>query len=309
MKKVINFSKGFIPCAILSVVIILSGVFGLFVRGINLGIDFKPGSIEEVNIQNAQGVEEIRDALASVTSVSVKKVGGEESNTYQIRSSLELSAGDSPIDNALYVKYGKENVSVQKSDYIGSQMSKTLAWQSLLLLLGTMIVIWGYATIRFHWDFALGSIIALVHDIFIMMTFITWTQLEFTTTTLAAVLTIIGYSINATVVILDRVRYNLPLMEVTKFSELLNKSLNDTLARSIITTVTTLFAVLALYVFTTGSIKDFALAMMVGLLSGCYSSIFISSGFINFTRKNWKPEYGIHHATPKKRPGVTVSVN
>ena len=165
-------------------------------------------------------------------------------------------------------------------------------------------MIWLYATIRFHWDFALGAIVALVHDICIMLTFISWTQMEFSTTTLAAVLTIVGYSINATVVILDRVRFNLPLMEVKTFKDLLDQSLSDTLARSIITTVTTLFAVISLYVFTTGSIKDFALAMSVGLLSGCYSSIFISSGFINLTRRSWKPEYGIHHALPKKVQGA-----
>ena len=121
--------------------------------------------------------------------------------------------------------------------------------------------------------------------------------MEFSTTVLAAVLTIIGYSINATVVILDRVRYNLKMMpEAKSFNEILNKSLSDTLLRSILTTVTTLFAVLSLYIFTTGSIKNFAMAMIIGLISGMYSSIFISSGFISLFRRNWKPEYGVHHS-------------
>ena len=121
--------------------------------------------------------------------------------------------------------------------------------------------------------------------------------MEFSTTTLAAVLTIVGYSINATVVILDRIRYNLKMMpEAKKFNEILNKSLSDTFTRSVLTTVTTLFAVVALYVFTTGSIKDFSLAMIVGLISGMYSSIFISSAFIAACRKNWKPEFGVHHS-------------
>jgi len=121
--------------------------------------------------------------------------------------------------------------------------------------------------------------------------------MEFTTTVLAAVLTIIGYSINATVVILDRIRYNLKLMTgVKSFKEILNQSLSDTLVRSILTTVTTLFAVVALFVFTTGTIKDFSLALIVGLISGAYSSIFISSAFIMACRKNWKPEYGVHHS-------------
>ena len=170
----------------------------------------------------------------------------------------------------------------------------------------TVVCIWVYATFRFHWDFALGSVLALVHDVLVLFTFIIWTNMEFTTTVLAGVLTIIGYSINATVVILDRVRNNLAMQHVTKFNEILNKSLSDTLSRSILTTVTTLFAVVSLYIFTTGSIKDFALVVIVGLLSGCYSSIFISSGFISVGRKNWKPEFGIHHSEKSMKKGVLV---
>ena len=306
MKKRIAFSKGFLPCAILSCVVILSGVFSFVTRGINLGIDFKPGSIEEVTIKGAAGIEDVRAALSGIGGVSVKKVGS-SSDGYQIRAGVEESEGGK-ITEALVNKYGEGNVDVLKTDFIGSSMSSSLARQSIFLLFGTMLLIWLYATIRFHWDFALGAIVALLHDICIMFTFITWSQLEFSTTTLAAVLTIVGYSINATVVILDRVRYNLPLMEVKNFKDLLDQSLSDTLARSIITTVTTLFAVVALFLFTTGSIKDFALAMTVGLLSGCYSSIFISSGFINFTRRDWRPEYGIHHAMPKKSQGASAAV-
>ena len=306
MKTRIAFSKGFLPCAILSCLIIASGVFSFATRGINLGIDFKPGSVEEVTIKGAAGIEDVRAALSGIGGVSVKKLGS-SSDGYQIRAGVAESEGGK-ITEALVNKYGEGNVDVLKTDFIGSSMSSSLARQSIFLLLGTMLLIWLYATIRFHWDFALGAIVALLHDICIMFTFITWTQIEFSTTTLAAVLTIVGYSINATVVILDRVRYNLPLMEVKNFKDLLDQSLSDTLARSIITTVTTLFAVVALYLFTTGSIKDFALAMTVGLLSGCYSSIFISSGFINFTRRDWRPEYGIHHAMPKKSQGASAAV-
>ena len=304
MKKRISFSKGFLPCAILSCVVILSGVFSFVTRGINLGIDFKPGTVEEVTIKGAAGIEDVRASLSGIGGVSVKKLGS-AADSFQIRAGVAESEGGK-ITQALVNKYGEGNVDVLKTDFIGSSMSSSLARQSIFLLLGTMLLIWLYATIRFHWDFAFGAIVALLHDICIMFTFITWSQIEFSTTTLAAVLTIVGYSINATVVILDRVRYNLPLMEVKTFKDLLDQSLSDTLARSIITTVTTLFAVMALYLFTTGSIKDFALAMTVGLLSGCYSSIFISSGFISFTRKDWKPEYGIHHAKPKKVQGVAA---
>ena len=204
----------------------------------------------------------------------------------------------------LEAKFGANKVAVIKTDFIGAGFSSSLAIKSAFLLLLTIVCIWIYAAFRFHWDFALGSVIALLHDVCIMFTFIIWSNMEFTTTVLAAILTIIGYSINATVVILDRVRDNLSMQKVTKFNEILNKSLSDTLARSILTTVTTLFAVVSLYIFTTGSIKDFALAVIVGLFSGCYSSMFISGGFISAGRKNWKPEFGVHHSEKSMKKGV-----
>ena len=204
----------------------------------------------------------------------------------------------------LEAKFGANKVAVIKTDFIGAGFSSSLAIKSAFLLLLTIVCIWIYAAFRFHWDFALGSVIALLHDVCIMFTFIIWSNMEFTTTVLAAILTIIGYSINATVVILDRVRDNLSMQKVTKFNEILNKSLSDTLARSILTTVTTLFAVVSLYIFITGSIKDFALAVIVGLFSGCYSSMFISGGFISAGRKNWKPEFGVHHSEKSMKKGV-----
>jgi len=398
MKKTLNFNKGFIPSVIISCILILSGVIGVFVRGgINFGIDFKPGLIEEVRVASpvaevtyngsanismdlsagqldlvitgigtvnetksynfaeystisslagalnaVDGVnvkvldgsydttklflnsavtnqlttstlyiypagtstistDDIRNALAGVSGISIKQLGSGADASYQIRMGVSEESVQSDlletINTQLYNAFGKEKVAIVKTDFIGSSMSKSNTIKAIIVLALTVLLIWGYAAIRFHWDFALGSIIALIHDSLIMLTFIVWTQMEFSNTVLAAVLTIIGYSINATVVILDRIRYNLKYMpEAKQFNEILNKSLSDTLLRSILTTVTTLFAVVALYVFTTGSIKDFALAMIVGLISGMYSSIFISSGFISACRKNWKPEYGVHHS-------------
>ena len=397
MKKTLNFNKGFIPCAILSCAIIVFGIVGFFVKGINFGIDFKPGLIEEIRVaspvaevtysgsanismdlsagqmdliitgigtvnetrsfnfnqydtvdklaaamQGVSGVnvkvlngsydttklflnsattnqlttsvmyiypagtstittDDIRNAVSGLEGVAIKQLGSGADASYQIRMGVSAEAVQSEvlesINTQLYTSFGKESVAIVKTDFIGSSMSKSNAIKSIIVLVLTILLIWLYATIRFHWDFALGSVIALLHDAMIMLTFIIWTQVEFSTTVLAAVLTIIGYSINATVVILDRIRYNLKYMpEVRTFNEILNKSLSDTLLRSILTTATTLFAVIALYVFTTGAIKDFALAMMVGLVSGMYSSIFISSGFISACRKNWKPEYGVHHS-------------
>ncbi|MCQ2575115.1 MAG: protein translocase subunit SecF [Treponema sp.] len=409
MKKTVNFNKGFIPSTILSCAIILFGLVGFFVKGINFGIDFKPGLIEEVrvatpvaeltydgsasisvdlsagqmdiiisgsgvanetraynflqydtvakladSVNEIDGVtmtvsnggfdttklflnsaatnqltnaplyiypagtsdvtaDDVRAALSSIESVAVKALGNGADSSFQIRKGVSASKDEegaeqsqavvmSEINEALYNKFGKTNIAVVKQDFIGSNFSSSIARKSIFLFLLTVIVIWAYAAIRFHWDFALGSIIALIHDSLIMMSFIIWTQMEFSTTVLAAVLTIIGYSINATVVILDRIRYNLKYMtEAKTFTEILNKSLSDTFVRSVLTTVTTLVTVIALFVFTTGSIKDFSLAMIIGLISGMYSSIFISSAFIAACRKNWKPEFGVHHSLKRAK--------
>ena len=245
--------------------------------------------------------DDIRNALNGVSGIAIKQLGTGADASYQIRMGVSEESVQSDlletINTQLYNSFGKEKVAIVKTDFIGSSMSKSNTLKAVIVFILTVLLIWVYAAIRFHWDFALGSIIALIHDSLIMITFIIWTQMEFSNTVLAAVLTIIGYSINATVVILDRIRYNLKYMpEAKEFNSILNKSLSDTFLRSVLTTVTTLFAVISLYVFTTGSIKDFALAMIVGLISCMYSSIFISSGFISACRKNWKPEYGVHHS-------------
>ena len=396
MKRTMSFNKGFIPCTIISAVIILFGILGFFTKGINFGLDFKPGLIEEVRVaepvaeitydgaakialdlsagqmdlvitgtsannetrsfnfavyntvalladevNKVDGVkmtvkngsydttklflnsavstvlsneplyvypagtseittDDIREAL-SEDNIAIKQLGSGADASYQIR--MGINEGDaqnelqSSVNETLYSKFGKENVAIVKTDFIGSGMSKSTTRKSIVMFICVIVLIWAYAAIRFHWDFALGSVIALLHDVLIMLTFITWSGMEFSVTVLAAVLTIVGYSINATVVILDRIRYNLKIMtEAKNFKTILNKSLSDTFTRSVLTTVTTLFAVLSLFIFTTGSIKDFSLALIVGLISGMYSSIFISSAFISLSRRNWKPEYGVHHS-------------
>lgn len=302
MKKRIQFSKAFLPCAIFSAVLIVVGIVSIVTRGINFSIDFKPGYIEEVQISSNPSIEDVRDSLSGIGNVAVKEVGSGDARAYQIRVGADNSDEGvlDGVNKALNAKYSAGSITVLKTDFIGSQLSKSLGFQSIILLVGTMICIWIYASIRFRWDFALGAIIALIHDCLIMFAFLAFFQVEFSTTSIAAVLTIIGYSINDTVVILDRVRENIQKLEVKSFNEIMDQSLSDTFSRSIITTVTTLFAVISLYIFTTGSIKDFAWALIVGLVSGCYSSIVISSGFISFVRKNWKPSYGLHAFAKKE---------
>ena len=389
MKKVIQFSK-FFPCAVvLSAAIIISGIVSVATRGINFGLDFKPGMIEEIKIAstvlevtyngtatvsleaNEGGVDlvvsgigeenrtesipyssvetvselaakmntvngvsahikkemilpkeglfvnsgssknlgekplnlfvndesanvtadDVRSALAEFNNVDVKEVGEGSDRAFQVRMGVTGDEGktlQADANKALTEKFGADKVAFVKSDFIGAQFSQSLIRDSIILVLATLILIFIYSAIRFHWDFALAAVIAIIHDSLIMVSFISFIQMEFSTTTLAAILTIIGYSINATVVILDRVRSDIKVVEAKTFKEILNSALSSTLSRSIITTVTTLFAVLALFFFTTGTIHDFSLALTVGLISGCYSSIFIAGAFILCVRKNQK---------------------
>lgn len=389
MKKVIQFSKFFPVAVVLSAVIIIAGIVSTATRGINFGLDFKPGMIEEIKIAttvlevtyngtatvsleaNDEGVQlvvsgigeenrtvsipytevstvselaakingvngvsahiknekalpkaglfvnsgssknlgekplnlfvadenasvtadDIRDTLKAFNDVDVKALGSDDERSFQIRMGVTGDEGktiQADANKALTDKFGADKVAFVKSDFIGAQFSQTLIRDSIILVLATLVLIFIYSAIRFHWDFALAAVIAIVHDALIMVSFISFIQMEFSTTTLAAILTIIGYSINATVVILDRVRSDIKVVEAKTFKEVLNSALSSTLSRSIITTLTTLFAVLALFFFTTGTIHDFSLALTVGLISGCYSSIFIAGAFILAVRKNQK---------------------
>ncbi|MBQ6566002.1 MAG: protein translocase subunit SecF [Treponema sp.] len=271
----------------------------------------KPFMLYVSSSQLETSIDELRSVLAS-QNVELKELGDSDNRSYQIRAKISDDGTSSQelqneVLSALRGKFGKDDVAIVKTDFVGSSFSGSLVAKSILLTLATVFLIWLYATIRFHWDFALGSVIALIHDCLVMFAFISFLQIEFSTTTLAAVLTIFGYSINATVVILDRVRENMKTVNTKDFNDILNKSLNDTLSRSIITTVTTLFASISLLVFTTGSIHDFAIALTIGLISGCYSSMFISSGFISFMRRRWEPGANAKHVRP--RPSAESSMS
>lgn len=287
MKKVIRFNKFFSAAVILSSLLIIAGIVSVCTRGMNWGLEFKPGQNIQVAVKG-DGVnsDKITEVLAGTgINASVKSAG---EGDYQIRTGADQNAEEA-VKPALIAAFGEENVVVEQSQAISAQFSTTLIRGSIILVLATLVLIFLYTLVRFKWDFALASVIAIVHDALIMISFLSFSQLEFTTTSIAAILTIIGYSINATVVILDRVRSDMKIVEAKSFTDILNSALSGTLSRSIITTLTTLFAVLALVFFTTGDIKNFAIALVVGLISGCYSSMFIAGAFINAVRKNWKP--------------------
>ena len=410
MKSVIKFSKLFIPCIILSVLLMIFSIVGLFYKGINFGLDFQAGFIEKVrmaptaftlsydgpktvnislsskglditstavdgdgeaisfmykdyetvgefveklkdfeglsvNLVKADsstpfaslfidsqvlprlsntpfkfhylpsdiGVVEtdaVRHALSELPSASVQQVGKASDRVFQIRIADDGKNENANVElhklitDALNKEFGEDDIVVMSTDFVGSMFSTSLARQAVQLVLGALVLIFIYAMFRFRWDFALGGILALLHDTLAIFAFIVWTQMEFNSISIAAVLTIIGYSINDTVVIYDRIRENVTLHPKDICTDILDISLTEVLGRTIITTLTTMLAAFSLYIFTEGSMKDFAMCLIVGMLSGTYSSVYIASACINFfCRKKKGEQMFVSKAKPQ---GVSV---
>jgi preprotein translocase subunit SecF len=244
-------------------------------------VHYLPDTLPEIPI------EDVRAALSPLGTVSVQVLGAASDRRFMIRledSAIEGGQGvpAEKIIDSLEAVFGEGGVAVTRSDYVGSRFSKQLSDQAGLLMSLTLLLILIYASIRFKPQFAVGAVFAIAHDALIIVAFVAWTRMEFNTTTIAAVLTILGYSINDTIVIFDRIRENQRIYPDEKLVDILDRSLTETLNRTIITTMTTMLAVLSLYIFTTGSMKDFALCLIIGMISGVYSTIFIASGLVNF---------------------------
>jgi preprotein translocase subunit SecF len=242
-------------------------------------------------------IEEVRSALAGLGDIAVQVLGDPEDRGFIVRmqdsamaDSVESGRGavaqgrfdPKNISAALEKTFGEGEAAVTSSNFVGSQFSKNLTDQAGLLLVLTLLLILAYASIRFKPQYAIGAVLAILHDGFVIVAFIVWTRMEFNTTSIAAILTILGYSINDTIVIFDRIRETRRIFPNDSMTDLLDKSITETLSRTFITTLTTMLAVVSLYVFTTGSMKDFALALLVGMVSGVYSTIFTASGFVLF---------------------------
>ena len=185
------------------------------------------------------------------------------------------------LTTALRQAFGADNVLVNQSQMVGAQFSKSLATKALIAVLAAFGGILIYCMLRFSLNFAIGAVLSVVHDALVMVAFIVFTRMEFNTSSIAAILTIVGYSINDTIVIYDRIREKVKLNPTAIFRENMNRGVTETLSRTFITVATVLLAAISLFVFTSGDIKDFSLAIIVGLISGTYSSVFIASAFVH----------------------------
>jgi len=412
MKRVIRFSRFFLPAAVISSALILFGLFGYFTKGFNLGVDFQAGvnqtvqlaypvanvsysgkgnaelrisdsaitlvfsgaeieqktvvfdyadyptigdlakalsaepavavaiepsqdaSASKLLVPTYQGntfisanpmvlhrapasgselfasIDEVRQAITGLGKISVQVVKPATNQRYLIRAE---DSGEDPnftetarstIISGLENKFGANKVVMLKTDFVGARYSQALSRTAFLLVLATLLLILAYSAIRFKIEYAIGAVLAIAHDALIMIGFIVWTRMEFNSSTIAAILTILGYSINDTIVQFDRVREERKLRPNDRFVDILDSALSMTLGRTIITTATTMLTVLALFFFTTGSMKDFSLALFIGMVSGTYSTIYIASAFVEWWQRqaDKKTKKGQKHADVAQPP-------
>ena len=261
-----------------SLALALLSVIVAFVPGLNFGIDFRGGILIEVRTQGPADLGQMRASLGDLGlgEVALQEFG--QDTDVLIR--IERQPGDSEAQNAAVQKVRNtlgEGVDYRRVEFVGPKVSGELIEAGAIAIVLAIVLMLVYIWFRFEWHFGLGAVIALIHDVLLSIGFFGVTQLEFNLSTIAALLTIVGYSINDTVVVYDRVRENLRKYKSTPLLDVLNRAINDTLSRSTMTSLTTLLALLALFLFGGEVIRGFVSAMIWGVLIGTYSSIFIAA--------------------------------
>ena len=306
MEKVINFTKSRFIWLTVSILLIILFWVGTFMQGgFNFGIDFKAGLSQRVEISGADDISQVKDALSSMEALQVQTVGDAGSNNYIIRVGEDESVdnfqaqAEKEIKDNLETAFGAGSVNVLSTEFVGARLAGNLSSQTVFLTIVAMALILIYIWFRFRLNYAVSSIAAIVHDVLFLLGFIGVLQLEFSTATIAAVLTIVGYSLNDTIVIFDRIRENSRIIKDKKFFEVINISITQSLRRTLITSLTTFIAVLFIFVIGTGTIKTFALSLIVGIIVGTYSSIFIASTIL----------LGWHNAEVKKAKSVSLKAS
>lgn len=299
---IIKNSRKFLGLSIFLVIISLAVIF---TKGLNYGIDFSGGNLIQVKYENQVTLSQVNDKLDELSDSveqlrsNSRKVQVSEGNTVIIRSQ-ELSEKEKEITLKKLGEVGEYKL--DKIEKVGASVGEELKKSAVLSLLIGAVLIVGYITIRFEFVFSLGAILALVHDLIIAIGVISLLGYEIDTPFIAAVLTILGYSINDTIIVFDRIRENLKRKTVKKLSleELLDKSINQVMIRSINTSVTTLFAVVAILIFGGDSLRTFIVTLLVGILAGTYSSVFIATPIVYYLDKNKKDGSGIGKMTKKE---------
>ena len=291
MKKKYNFEAKFKLANIASVLLVLGSLLLIFFKGLNFGIDFKGGTLIELRVDSKNiNISDIRSAFSNMNlgDLNVKEFGKQgdylikfEKKTFDNKSNIKI------IKDKVKNKIQSE-VNFRRVENVGPKVSKELLNSGLLAISLALGAILFYIWVRFEWQFSIGSIIAIFHDVLITIGLFSLLYLEINLSIVAAVLTIVGYSINDTVVIYDRIRENLSKFSSIKIGEISNISINETLSRTIITSTTTLLALFSIFILGGEILRGFALAMIIGVIIGTYSSIFVASPILKYLNVSYK---------------------
>ena len=286
--RFINYFKIF---NFLSLILIIISIGSIIYKGLNFGVDFKGGTLIELRAENSEiGIGDLRHSFLEMNlgDVNVKKFGKE--NDFLIK----IEGNDKNKENFIEdikIHLSKDignNFSFRRVEDVGPKVSGELLKSGLIAIVLSLSAMLIYIWIRFEWQFSLGAIVALVHDVIVTIGFFSILEFEINLSIVAAVLTIVGYSMNDTVVIFDRVRENLKKHTSKTINEISNLSINETLSRTIITSLTTLMALLSIFFFGGEILKGFSFAMILGVIFGTYSSIFIANPILIRLKVNQK---------------------
>ena len=291
MIKKFDFVSKFRSANIISIILVFSSLLLIFFKGLNFGIDFKGGTLIELRVEQKNiNISDIRSAFSKLElgDLNVKEFG--KKGDYLIKFEKKN------FDKGINIKSIKENIKKQlgqeinfrRVENVGPKVSKELLSSGILAICLALSAMLFYIWVRFEWQFSLGSIIAIFHDVLITLGIFSLLFFEINLSIIAAVLTIVGYSMNDTVVIYDRIRENLKKLSSLKINEISNISINETLSRTIITSLTTLLALFSIFILGGEILKGFSLAMIIGVIVGTYSSIFVASPILKYLNVSFK---------------------
>ena len=285
----INFNKFFKFLNFVSIFLIIASILLLIFKGLNYGIDFKGGTLIELKSKDSQiNTTNLRDALSkmNVGDINVKKFGND--NDFLIKFEKKNNSNKNLIEEIKInlIKSLGSGFEFRRVENVGPKVSSELLKSGVIAIVLSLAAMLLYIWIRFEWQFSLGAIIALFHDVLLTLGIFSLFSLEINLSIVAAILTIVGYSMNDTVVIFDRVRENLKKYSDIKIFDLTNISINETLSRTIITSFTTLLALFSIFIFGGEILKGFSLAMILGVIFGTYSSIYIANPILILFKVN-----------------------